>query len=161
MINNYKIYPASNKDIIEVKNIVFSVLEEYGLKPNQEGIDDDLDDIETNYLNNNGFFGIIKNNNNNKILGTFALYKVDNDVCEIRKMYFLPSLRGKGWGKKVIKFLVTKAIENGYKKIVLETNQVLKEAISLYEKCGFKKLENYNLHSRCDQAYVLELIAII
>lgn len=154
--SNYNIKQASNNDIETIKNIVFSVLKEYGLEPNQEGIDNDLDDIESNYTNNNGYFGLILDSSK-KTLGTFGLYKIDENSCEIRKMYFLPTLRGKGWGKKVMKILITKAIENGYKNVLLETNSVLKEAIELYKKCGFEELKDYKLHSRCDQAFILKV----
>lgn len=154
--SNYNIKQASNNDIETIKNIVFSVLKEYGLEPNQEGIDNDLDDIELNYTNNNGYFGLILDSSK-KTLGTFGLYKIDENSCEIRKMYFLPALRGKGWGKKVMKILITKAIENGYKNVLLETNSVLKEAIELYKKCGFEELKDYKLHSRCDQAFILKV----
>lgn len=154
--SNYNIRQASNNDIETIKNIVFFVLKEYGLEPNQEGIDNDLDDIELNYTNNNGYFGLILDSSK-KPLGTFGLYKIDENSCEIRKMYFLPALRGKGWGKKVMKILITKAIENGYKNVLLETNSVLKEAIGLYKKCGFEELKDYKLHSRCDQAFILKV----
>lgn len=154
--SNYNIKQASNNDIETIKNIVFSVLKEYGLEPNQEGIDTDLDDIDSNYTNNNGYFGLVLDSNK-KPLGTFGLYKIDENSCEIRKMYFLPTLRGKGWGKKIMKVLITKAIENGYKNILLETNSVLKEAISLYKKFGFEELKDYQLHSRCDQAFIFKI----
>lgn len=156
IISDFNIKIASNADTEIIKNIVFSVLKEYGLEPNQEGIDTDLDDIEASYINNNGYFGLIFDPNG-KALGTFGLYNLDDDNCEIRKMYFLPKLRGKGWGKKIMKVLITKAIEKGYKNVVLETNSVLKEAISLYEKCGFEELNDYQLHSRCDKAYILKI----
>jgi putative acetyltransferase len=158
--NGFLVRQANNNDIETIKSVVFSVLREYGLAPSENGIDSDLADIETNYNNNNGYFGVITAAPDNKIVGTFGLYKVNDIDCEIRKMYFLPEARGKGMGKKVLRLLITKALEKGFQNILLETNSVLKEAIGLYEKSGFKKVESAHLSERCDQAFRLELLNV-
>lgn len=159
--NYYQIREANNNDIDSIKTVVFTVLQEYGLKPSEDGIDSDLNDIGKNYTQKNGFFGVLINKNEKnspKIVGTFGLYKLSEKDCEIRKMYLLPEARGKGQGKKIIRFLIIKALEKGYRSILLETNSVLKEAIALYEKSGFKKIVSDHLSNRCDQAYKLELL---
>jgi putative acetyltransferase len=156
LLSNYQIREADNGDIPSVKAVVFTVLQEYGLLPDENGIDSDLNDIETNYPANNGYFGLITNKTG-KTVGTFGLYRKSDSDCEIRKMYLLPEARGIGLGKKTIRILIIKALEKGYRNIFLETNSVLKEAIALYEKSGFRKIDSGHLASRCDQAYKLEL----
>jgi putative acetyltransferase len=72
-------------------------------------------------------------------------------------MYLLKSERGKGYGKLLLNHALLKARELGYKKVILETASVLKEAISLYQHYGFKRYYPEHLSGRCDQAYYLEI----
>jgi putative acetyltransferase len=153
--NNYTIVEGKNKDLIAVKSLIFGVLEEYGLKPDESSTDADLDDIEKNYSLNNGYFGLVLFNNT--IAGTFGVYKLSVDTCELRKMYLKKEARGKGLGKIMMSKVMEIARSKGYRYIELETASVLKEAISLYEKYGFKEVKREHLAKRCDKAYILEL----
>lgn len=146
---------ADNTDIEAIKEVIFEVLEEYGLQPDPESTDSDLSDIEGNYILNGGYFGVIEENG--KVVATVGIYKVSAHVCELRKMYMLSSLRGKGIGKKLIEFALAEAKELGFTKVVLETASQLVEAIALYKKYGFTEYQSDHLVPRCDQAFELEL----
>lgn len=145
--------PATNADSEQIKYVVFTVLKEYGLKPDSNSTDKDLDSIEESYFSNNGFFGVIEIDSS--IVATVGLHRVDQNTCELRKMYALPSQRGKGLGKSIIEFALSKAKELGYNRVILETASPLKEAIGLYKKYGFKEFSPEHLSSRCDQAFEL------
>ena len=84
------------------------------------------------------------------------MYPHTQDMCELRKMYLAKSERGKGLGKALLEHSINKAKELGFKKITLETASVLKEAIALYLKYGFKPFEGENC-ARCDQSYYLDI----
>ena len=146
---------ASYEDQAEIKQMIFSVLREYGLKPDSNTIDIDLDDLESYYFNNGGYFGVVVENG--FIVATVGLYKVDDCTCELRKMYSSPSQRGKGLGKKLLTFSLDKARALGFTRITLETASPLVEAIGLYKKFGFKEFRPPHLAARCDQAFELML----
>jgi putative acetyltransferase len=146
---------ATNADCENVRRLVFGVLREYGLEPSPEGIDSDLNDIEANYIIRGGTFEILEDLDGN-LLGTVGLYPFDDDRIELRKMYFLKKLRGRGFGKKMLQRMIDFAREKGYRQIVLETAGVLKEAIGLYKKFGF--IESQEMHApRCDKSFYLDL----
>jgi len=147
--------PATNRDCERVQNLVFGVLKEYGLELDKNGTDKDIADIETHYLKRGGIFELLEDENGN-LLGTIGLYPMDAETIELRKMYFAKELRGKGYGKKMLERMIEKARELGFKKIYLETAKVLREAVYLYEKFGFKPTDEKHT-PRCDQAYFLEL----
>lgn len=154
-IENINIRAATNADIDKIKTLIFDVLREYGLKPEPNGTDFDLTDIEANYVHRNGTFEILENGEG-ELLGTFALYPTDAETVELRKMYFDKRLRGKGFGKLTLQRSIATAKTLGFKRIYLETNTVLREAIGLYEKFGF--VETPEKHSpRCDKAFILIL----
>lgn len=146
---------ADNGDTQEVRDLVFGILEEYGLLPDPEGIDRDLEDIEANYLNRGGDFQVLLDEHG-EIVGSVGLYPIDRDTVELRKMYFRRRIRGKGLGKKLLANTVETAARLGYKKITLETASALKEAIGLYKSFGFLPVEGVHA-DRCDQSFYLEL----
>jgi putative acetyltransferase len=149
------IRPATNSDVDEIKVVVFGVLKEYGLEPDPGSTDEDLDFIDSYYWENGGYFGVVEEAD--CIVATFGLYRVDEKTCELRKMYVLPSQRGKGLGKKLMEFALKKARDMGYKRVILETATPLKEAIGLYKRFGFQEFELKQMASRCDQAMELDL----
>ncbi len=154
-LKEFLVLPAGNKDIPAIKKIVFSVLREYGLSPDESGKDNDLNDIEKNYFAGNGFFGIVVEIETNDIVGTFGLFPAAIDTYELRKMYLLKQARGRGAGTLILNTCTDIARENHYKKITLETISVLKEAVSLYKKFGFTEIAPVEINERVDQAFEL------
>jgi putative acetyltransferase len=148
---------AGNEDRQAVTNLVYGVLKEYGLEPDPRATDADLANIEQSYLERGGTFFVLEDRDGS-VIGAYGLYPVENQTCELRKMYLHKSQRGKGLGKFLLDSALEQARELGFKRVTLETASVLKEAIALYESYGFVEYEPDHMSSRCDQAYVLELL---
>lgn len=117
----------------EVKNFVLGVLKEQGFEfdPNK---DFDLDNIDKHYLQSGGVFyvGIV----DGAIIGTSAVRRIDNNRCEIKRIYVRKDFRGRGFGRE----LFLKALEfagQNYSVAVLKTDARLTDAIGLYLKNGF------------------------
>jgi putative acetyltransferase len=151
-----KIREATNDDCEKIKTLVFGVLREFGLEPQPDDLDSDLNNIETSYFKRGGYFEVIVDDENN-VLGSVGIYPVDLHTCELRKMYFAPSIRGKSLGRKMMERTLKQARFYGFTKITLETASVLKTAIGLYESFGFRKYEHEHYAKRSDQSYFLEL----
>jgi len=151
-----KLRPATNADGAAVKDLVFTVLGEYGLKPDPGCTDADLGDIERSYLARGGVFYVLQEQDGS-IVGSYGLYPMESSVCELRKMYLRRSHRGRGLGRRLLEDALSHAREMGLRRVTLETASVLKEAIRLYERYGFKPIKADHLSCRCDQAYALEL----
>jgi len=147
---------ASNEDREEVTRLVYGVLKEYDLEPDPGATDADLADIEQSYFARGGTF-IVLEDQNGSIIGAYGLYPIDNQTCELRKMYLHRTHRGKGLGRSLLDGALVEARRMGFKRMTLETASVLKEAIALYKSYGFVEYEPDHLSTRCDQAYVLEL----
>lgn len=159
-IGEAMIRPATNQDQDRIVTLVNSVLSEYGLRLDPEGTDADLNDIENNYLKSGGVFEVIEDGEG-KLLGTAGLFPLNQETCELRKMYFVSQLRGKGMGKRMLERMTARARELGFKRVVLETAGVLKDAIRLYTRFGFVPIESQHLSNRCDQAFMLDLTATL
>lgn len=104
--------------------------------------DNETPKMYESYQNLNEVYYVI--DNNGSILGGGGikpLKDLENDVCEIQKMYFSPEVRGKGYGKLMFEKCMEAAKKMGYKQCYLESASQLKAAIHIYESYGFKHLK--------------------
>jgi len=74
-----------------------------------------------------------------KVAACGALYRHENKVAEVKRMYTRPGFQGLGLGRKILKEVIRLAEEEGFSELVLETGVNFKPARSLYESAGFKK----------------------
>lgn len=104
----------------------------------------DISNFQSEYLDNNGIFKVLLDGE--KIVGAGAIRKIDNEICELKRMWFVPEYRGKGLGKMVADQLLTFAKEQGYKKIRLDVYypEYQQAAVALYKKLGFYEIPAYN-----------------
>jgi putative acetyltransferase len=142
--------PATNHDRAAVITLVKNILSEFNLDYSPDSSDADLTDIEKTYQLNGGLFEIIENENK-EIIGTAALYRVEESTCMLRKMYLDKNYRNLGLGKKILERILSRAKKLGFKEIILETNTRMAAAIHLYEKYGFKVTDEIEKASpRCN-----------
>jgi len=79
-----------------------------------------------------------------EIAGCIALRKLNDSICEMKRLYLRPNFRGKGLGGKMVKAIVNEAKQIGYSKMRLDTMPGrMDEAISLYRSVGFKEIAPY------------------
>ncbi len=151
--NDFAMRMAENKDSEVIRQHIFKILDEYGLPQDEDGIDGDLRDIETNYLDAGGVFWVIENENQ-AIIATSAMYpNLPANEVELRKMYINSAYRGKGLGKFLLQKSIDWANRNSYQSIVLDTAAVLHEAIALYKKYDFIEQVNTSDLPRCDSVF--------
>ena len=138
----------------KVLNLVQEVLNLYGLNLNPDDEDLDITDIPKYYTENNGDFEVIEFKGD--IIGSYGIYKIDEETCELRKMYLKGNFQGLGLGNIMIEnsFKIAKALK--YKRITLQTNSVLYKAIKLYKKYGFEEFSE-EVCTRCDLAMIKEI----
>lgn len=81
-------------------------------------------------------------------------------TCELRKMYYLPEVRGRGLGRQMIAACLAAARDLGYRRCYLETLTGMDSAQHLYQSFGFEKLcapLGNTGHFSCDRYYLLTL----
>ncbi|MEO7073536.1 MAG: GNAT family N-acetyltransferase [Rhodanobacter sp.] len=92
--------------------------------------------------------------------GVAALEGGDADVCELRKMYFLPEMRGIGAGTAMIRRCLDTARGFGFGRCYLETLTGMDAAQALYKRSGFTALcapMGGTGHFSCDRYFILQL----
>lgn len=97
-----------------------------------------LDDPRKTILDEGGFIYLAMQND--KVIGTAALAKMEDGIYELAKMSVAPEHRGKGIGNILIQHCLDKARQLNATKVLLYSNSQLQAAISMYEKFGFKHI---------------------
>ena len=98
-----------------------------------------------------------------RVLGGAGVAPLDggpDGVCELRKMYFLPDLRGRGAGAALMTHCLDAARALGHRQCYLETLRGMDQAQKLYERSGFQRLDGpmgSTGHFGCNRFYLLTL----
>jgi len=73
-----------------------------------------------------------------------GMQRHDASTGEIKRMWVHADWRGLGLGRRTLDRLERSVIEAGYRRVILDTNSSLTEAISMYERSGYRPIERYN-----------------
>lgn len=154
--------PIQKEDNPEMANVIRTVMTEFGTVGEGYSINDpEVDGMYEAYDNEKSVFFVITSDGVVKGGGGIApLLGGDPEICELKKMYFQPEIRGLGFGKVMVTKCLEEAKRMGYKKCYLETVVRMEAANKLYQKLGFKKLEGAmgnTGHSSCEAWYVMDL----
>jgi putative acetyltransferase len=158
----YLIRPARREDNRAVALVIREVMTEFGaIGCNYSSSDPEVDTIYEAYPAPESVFFVVEHED--RVLGCGGmgpLAEGEPGVCELRKMYFLPELRGTGMGARLLKRILRAAREAGYKRCYLETLERMDQARRLYRKQGFEDIETPmgdTGHSGCNWWMVMEL----
>lgn len=75
--------------------------------------------------------------------GCGAIKEYEPGIMEVKRMFVPPAARGKGLATAILKELEVWAAELGYEKCILETGDIMPDAIALYKKNGYNSIPNY------------------
>ncbi len=79
----------------------------------------------------------------NKAVGGGAIRRYNDEDIELKRVFVHAEYQGQGIGSKLVSLLIEWAMELGYKRMILETGELLAESCAVYKKLGFQVISNY------------------
>lgn len=86
--------------------------------------------------------------------GCFKL--IDEHTIEIKRMYVKPVHRSHGIAARILNALENWGRESGRSRVQLETGILQPDAIRLYEKCGYVRIDNYEPYTEVSESICME-----
>ena len=132
----------------DFRNLNVAWLEKYfWVEPHDEEV---LGKPEKYILQPGGTIFLVRDNN--EIIGTVALMKIENGIFELTKMAVTPAAQGKKIGQKLMAHTLEYARSQGWDKLIIYSNRKLENAIYIYKKFGFREIliEENNPYARGD-----------
>ena len=158
----FAIRPIARRDDRAMAAVIRSVMTEFGASgPGFAIHDPEVDDLSRAYRPEGHAYWVVVRGE--RVVGGGGYGRLTGappDICELRKMYFLPEARGVGMGARLLAHVLEKAAAAGYRQCYLETLVSMSQARRLYEAFGFRRIDGpmgATGHFSCDAWYVRDL----
>jgi putative acetyltransferase len=157
----FEIRPITPADSAAIAGVIRSVMPEFGASGPGFAIHDaEVDDMAGAYAQPGCAYFVVEINERVCGGGGVAPLHGEPGTCELRKMYFLPELRGQGIGNALIVRCLEAARALDYRQCYLETLTGMDAAQKLYEKHGFARIPaalGNTGHFGCNRFYLRQL----
>ncbi len=162
--DDFTLRPIQPSDNPSVAHIIRTVMTEFGaIGEGYSIMDPEVDNMYGAYNSPKTAFYVVAKKEGGEVFGCGGIGPLTGGepaVCELKKMYFLPALRGLGFGQLMVTTCLDKAGKLGYRRCYLETLERMSQANRLYQKMGFEKIcgpMGATGHGGCDSWYVKEV----
>ncbi|MEP7187233.1 MAG: GNAT family N-acetyltransferase [Rhodanobacter sp.] len=162
MTDNFQIRPIESTDNAAVAAVIRSVMPEFGADgPGFAIHDPEVDNMQAAYSQPQCSYFVVERAG--LVIGGAGVAPLEDgepDVCELRKMYFLPVARGIGAGQAMMQRCLEAARAHGFKRCYLETLTGMDGAQTLYKRSGFTALSSAmggTGHHGCDRYFIRDL----
>ncbi len=88
---------------------------------------------------------LVASDETGRLLGC-AGWRTHGRDAELKRMFTIEAARGRGVARQVLAAIEDSARERGYERVILETGDKQPEAIALYEKCGYERIEDFGYY---------------
>lgn len=143
MATNLQILQAESLDHIETVRELFREYESWlGMDLCFQGFEEELQTLPGRYEPPDGRLFIASADE--KPAGCIAMRKLEDGICEMKRLYLRPEFRGQGIGNALITKLIREASSAGYERMRLDTHPPrMAKAVSIYESYGFRQIPPY------------------
>jgi GNAT superfamily N-acetyltransferase len=110
------------------------------------GTGDDTPVAANDFAPPRGAFLVAYRTADDELLGC-AGWRAHGEDAELKRMFTVPAARGRGVARMLLAAIEESARESGCKRVILETGDKQPEAIALYVKCGYERIEDFGYYA--------------
>lgn len=132
---------GGNADLAEVRLMFREYVEWLGIDLSFQNFETELAQLPGDYAPPNGRLLIAEIEG--RAAGCVALRRLDQSICEMKRLYIRPEFRGAGLGRKLVTAIMAEGRAIGYRRMRLDTLPQMGAAQALYESLGFREIEAY------------------
>ena len=78
--------------------------------------------------------------------GCVALRRIDDETCEMKRLYVRPAARGTGLGRRLTETVIADARSRRFRRLRLDSLPSMAAARGLYTSLGFREIEAYRFN---------------
>ncbi len=97
--------------------------------------DRDLASIPATYQDSGGQFWVLEDDG--LVAGCVGVTRETTEICELHRLYLLPSCRGRGLGRRLIEIVISWCRKSGCRELFLWSDIKFEAAREVYIRCGF------------------------
>jgi ribosomal protein S18 acetylase RimI-like enzyme len=131
----------SEEEIYLAKELILEYIKWLHVDLTFQNIDDELENFPGKYKSPDGEFIVAKQNDT--VIGCVAIKKLENKICEMKRLFVKDKHKNKGIGKKLVEKIVEEAKKRNYEKMRLDTLNIMETALNIYYKNGFYEIKPY------------------
>jgi carbonic anhydrase len=136
------IQAASAADIESARELFVEYAAELGIDLCFQNFQPELDQLPGAYAPPSG--RLILATTGAESAGCVALRQINENTCEMKRLYVRPEFRGSGLGSKLANAIISAGRELGYSRMRLDTlPEKMERAVRMYRALGFREIEPY------------------
>lgn len=142
---------SSEQDLEDVKQLFRAYVEFLQVNLDFQDFENELEKLPAKYAEPEGSIFLAKVNG--QPAGCIALWKLEDGVCEMKRLFVKSEFQGLGLGKMLANRLIEEAKIKGYSIMKLDTLKRLQPANYLYKSLSFIETSPYNFNPEEDIVY--------
>ena len=135
------LHATTDEQVEAVRELWRSYWAEFGFTPCFQGFDQEVAGLPGKYAPPSGRLLIAIDDGN--VIGAIALRAVDAETCEAKRLYITPAHRGGGVSRILMQRVMDEARSIGYRRMVGDTMPVMTQALAMYDRMGFRRIDGY------------------
>jgi ribosomal protein S18 acetylase RimI-like enzyme len=144
----------TSEHIDTIRRLFRQYAESLGFDLEFQNFDRELENLPGDYAAPDGCLLLVEDSGN--WAGCAALRRLEDNICEMKRLYVIPEYRGLGIGKTLAQAVINEARAIGYKKMRLDTIESMQAARALYTSLGFYHIGPYR-YNPIDGASYMEI----